>query len=95
MRLNSDVNGAERLRFSHFYLELLSFIRRFCRFYQKTSSPLKNLRENLQIQHDNLVQEAREAQVAQLVRWVQADQRVQALLKVQVNQVLLELPVGW
>ncbi len=64
---------------------------RFCQLYQKASSQ----KLNLQIQPDNWVQEAQEAQVTQLVPWVQADQPVQALLQVPVSQGLLELPVGW
>ena len=51
--------------------------------------------DNLQIQHDNLVLEAREVQVAQLVPWVQADQPVRPLLEFRVHQVLLERPAGW
>lgn len=70
---------------------LLSFTVRFCQLYQEASSQ----KLYSQIQPDNLVQEAQEAQVAQLVPWVQADQPVRALLQVPVNQSLLELPVGW
>lgn len=50
--------------------------------------------DNLQIQLDNLVQEAREVQEIQLVPWVQADQLILALLEFLVNHVLLEHPVG-
>lgn len=52
-------------------------------------------KENSQIQHDNLVQEAQEVQVAHWVQWVQADRPVQAVLGILVNQDLLELPAGW
>lgn len=50
--------------------------------------------QHSQIQHDNLVQEDQEAQVAQLVPLVQADLPVRSLLPGLEDQVLLELPVG-
>lgn len=58
----------------------------FCQLFQTVS-------KNLQIQHDNLVQEGREVQVAQQVPWVLADQPVRVLLEVLVIQELLDLPV--
>ncbi len=51
--------------------------------------------KNLQIQHDNLDQEAQGVQVGQQVPWVQAAQPDQPLLEVPVDQHLLWLPVGW
>lgn len=58
----------------------------FCQLFQTVS-------KNLQIQHDSLVQEVREVQVAQQVPWVLADQLVRVVLEVLVIQELLHLPV--
>lgn len=54
----------------------------------------KHLKENSQIQDENVVRGALVVQVAQLVPWVLEDQPVQPDLGVPVIQALLELPVG-
>lgn len=61
---------------------------------KKLFTQTQPLNDNLQIQHDNLVQEAQEVPEAQAVPLVQADRPIQAVLEVLLNHGLLERPVG-